>query len=79
MLHYEQVYGNVFERREIKCCGVLIKHCQKVKGGQVITLLPWLITTSCLIFQIQISGSKSETLGRGFKLSDEDLHIRPSV
>ena len=63
MLHYEQVYGNVFERREIKCCGALIKHCHKVKGGQVITLLPWLITTSCLIFQIQISGSKSETLG----------------
>ena len=33
MLHYEQVFGNVFERREKKCCGVLMKHCRKVKGG----------------------------------------------
>ena len=32
MLHYEQVFGNVFERRESKCCGVLMKHCRKVKG-----------------------------------------------
>ena len=32
MLHYEQVFGNVFERREQKCCAVLMKH----KGGQVI-------------------------------------------
>ena len=37
MLHYEQVFGNVFERSESKCCGVLIKH-PKVKGEQVITL-----------------------------------------
>ena len=36
MLHYEQVLGNVFERRESKCCGVLMKHRQKVKGEQVI-------------------------------------------
>ena len=36
MLHYEQVFGNVFERRESKCCGVLMKHRQKVKGEQVI-------------------------------------------
>ena len=38
MLHYEQVFGNVFERRESKCCGVLMKHRRKVKGEQVITL-----------------------------------------
>ena len=38
MLHYEQVIGNVFERRESKCCAVLMKHCPKVKGEQVITL-----------------------------------------
>ena len=38
MLHYEQVFGNVFERIERKCCGVLIKHYRKVKGKQVITL-----------------------------------------
>ena len=37
MLHYEQVFGNVFERRESKCCAVLMKHCWKVKGEQVIT------------------------------------------
>ena len=29
--------GNVFERRKIKCCGVLMKR-RKVKGEQVITL-----------------------------------------
>ena len=38
MLHYEQVFGNVFERRESKCCAVLIKHRRKVNGEQVITL-----------------------------------------
>ena len=37
MLHYGQVFDNVFERKESKCCGVLIKHCRKVKGEQVIT------------------------------------------
>ena len=38
MLHYEQVFGNVFERRDSKCCAVLIKYRQKVKGEQVIIL-----------------------------------------
>ena len=38
MLHYEQVFGNVFEGRESQCCEVLMKHCHKVKGEQVITL-----------------------------------------
>ena len=38
MQHYEQVFGNVFERRESKCCTVLMKHRRKVKGEQVITL-----------------------------------------
>ena len=37
-LHYEQVFGNVFERKESKCCAVLTKHRRKVKGEQVITL-----------------------------------------
>ena len=37
-LNYEHVFGNVFERRESKCCAVLIKHLRKVKGEQVITL-----------------------------------------
>ena len=37
-LHYEQVFGNVFERRESKCCKILMKHRRKVKVGQVITL-----------------------------------------
>ena len=38
MLHCEQVFGNVFERRESKCCAILIKHRHKVKGEQVIIL-----------------------------------------
>ena len=38
MLHYEQVFGNVFERRESKCCAVLMKYLRKVKDEQVITL-----------------------------------------
>ena len=38
MLHYEKVFGNVFERRESKCCVVLMKHCRKVKSEQVIIL-----------------------------------------
>ena len=31
-------FGNVFERRESKCCAVLIKHRRKVKSEQVTTL-----------------------------------------
>ena len=38
MLHYEKVFGKVFEKRESKCCAVLMKHCRKVKGEQVIIL-----------------------------------------
>ena len=38
MLHYEQVFANVFKRRESKWFAVLMKHCHKVKGKQVITL-----------------------------------------
>ena len=38
MLHYEQLFGNVFETGESKCCTVLMKHRCKVKGEQVITL-----------------------------------------
>ena len=38
MLHYEKVFNNVFQRRESKCCAVLMKHCCKVKGEQVINL-----------------------------------------
>ena len=38
MLHYEKMFGNAFGRRESECCGVLMKHCHKVKGQQVITL-----------------------------------------
>ena len=38
ILHYEQVFGNFFERSESKCCGVLIKHRWKVKVEQVVTL-----------------------------------------
>ena len=38
MLRYEQVFGNVFERRKSKCYGVLMKHRRKVKGEQVIIL-----------------------------------------
>ena len=38
MLHYKQVFVNFFERRDSKCCAVLMKHRLKVKGKQVITL-----------------------------------------
>ena len=38
MIHYEQVFGNVFERKDSKLCAVLMKHRQKVKGEQVIIL-----------------------------------------
>ena len=37
-LHYKQVFSNVFEREESKCCTVLMKHRPKVKGKQMITL-----------------------------------------
>ena len=38
LLNYEHVFGNRFESRESKCSAVLMKHCCKVKGEQVITL-----------------------------------------
>ena len=38
MLLYEQLFGNVFEMKESKCCGVWMKHRRKVKGELVITL-----------------------------------------
>ena len=38
MLHYEQVFGYVFERRESKYHAVFMKHCRKVKGEQVVIL-----------------------------------------
>ena len=38
MLHYEQVFGNVFEWRKIKYRAVLMKHHRKIKGKQVIIL-----------------------------------------
>ena len=38
MPHYEQVFVNVFEMRESKCCAVLMKHRRKVRGEQVIIL-----------------------------------------
>ena len=37
MLHHEQVFGNVFEGRESKCCPVSMHYRGKVKGKQVIT------------------------------------------
>ena len=37
-MSYISDLSNVFERRESKCCGVLMKHCCKVKGEQMITL-----------------------------------------
>ena len=38
MLHYEQVFGNIFERRDSKCYADLMKYRRKVKGEQMITL-----------------------------------------
>ena len=38
MLHYKQVFGNAFEKRENKCCAVLMKHRRKLKGEQVVIL-----------------------------------------
>ena len=38
MLHYEQVFGNAFERRESKCCALLMKHRRNVNCEQVIIL-----------------------------------------
>ena len=37
-IHYEQVFGNVFGRRESKCCGVMMKNSRIVRGEQEITL-----------------------------------------
>ena len=34
MLHYKQVFLNVFEKRESKCWGVLMKHRDKVNSFQ---------------------------------------------
>ena len=31
-LHHKSFFGDVFERRNEKCCGILKKHIKKVKG-----------------------------------------------
>ena len=50
MIHYDQVFGNVFERRESKCFAVLMKHRRKVNGEQVITLqMPHQLKTKNII------------------------------
>ena len=36
MLHYEQVFGNVFQWKQSECCTLLMKHRRKVKGEQVL-------------------------------------------
>ena len=38
MLHYEQLFGNVFEKRESKCSSVLMINRRKVKREKAITL-----------------------------------------
>ena len=38
MLNYEQVFRNVYERRESKFCAVLMKHHPKVKDKQLLIL-----------------------------------------
>ena len=38
------VFGNVFERKESKCCAVLMKYRRKVKGKQLIILGEQVIT-----------------------------------
>ena len=38
LLHYKKEFCMVFEWRESKYCGVLMKHRRKVNGEQVITL-----------------------------------------
>ena len=38
MIHHEQVFGDVFKRKESKCHVVLMKHCHNVKGKQMIIL-----------------------------------------
>ena len=38
ILQYEQVFGNVFQRRQSKCFAGLMKHRRKVKAEQVIIL-----------------------------------------
>ena len=38
MPDYEQVFGNVFERRESRCSAVLMTHRCKLKNEQVIIL-----------------------------------------
>ena len=38
MLHYVQMFGNVFVTRQSKYRAVLMKHLRKVKGEEVIIL-----------------------------------------
>ena len=41
MLHYEQVFSGVFERRESKCHGVLMKHRHCLKTQSLILIIKW--------------------------------------
>ena len=50
------MFGNVLERRENKCYGVLMKDCCKVTGEQVITLqmAQWLKTKNINVIKGQL-------------------------
>ena len=49
MLHYEQLFGNAFERRESKCCVVLItlQMAQQLKNKNINVVPGQLIDRQC--------------------------------
>ena len=37
-LHHEKMFGTVFVRKQVKCCGILIEHKRQLKSQKTITL-----------------------------------------
>ena len=60
-----------------KTFNVVLKLTQENKSN--IINIHWQISTSCLVPQFQMSNRTSETLDWEFKVSAEDLDIRPKV
>ena len=77
MLHYEQVFDNVFERRESKCYGVLMKHRHKVKDEQVITIQMAQCYEVLIKHRRKVKGEQVITVQMAQQLKTKNISVMP--
>ena len=77
LLHYEQVFDNVFERRESKCYGVLMKHRHKVKDEQVITIQMAQCYEVLIKRRRKVKGEQVITVQMAQQLKTKNISVMP--